>query len=262
MKKISTFKRNSFWAIYAFSAFISLTLISCKKSDSDGSKAEAGYATGRVTDTKGNPVQGVSVIIENQMTGNHNYLNGVTDKNGFYKIKLSAVGTFQISAEKDIAFNNKQYKMQFHKDNSAVFGPDGGPSAVRNFQWRLSGPGNHETDGYYGGGIEISTELGSYIDDIENAEFKLEPQGSLIDGTPGAILTLKCGAPMTTYYGQLVSIPIAKYKLSATMVRNGARTPLKVRHRDSGDQLTDFIIIEFEPSSFLGKNMTAIDFNF
>lgn len=221
--------------LLSLAALLSLTACSCKK---DPEKAENGYATGKVTDTQGNPIAGVEVAIENTLTGYHSSANGVTDSKGFYKIKVSNVGTFHASAYLTKEFNGKQYKLALHSEDNDPFGNEG---AVRNFQWKLSGQKPVITEGYYGATIEIHNEPGYYIDQ-EDIIFTLTPAGKLIDGSTGSILTLRSGQPQTPEYGYVVDIPLGKYTVSATY--NG--TPLKLKKLDSDQAYHTTGSVEFE----------------
>src|SRR5690349_15962394 len=123
-----------------------VSLISCSKNvnsnppdssqqQQDPPKEEKGYITGQVTDTKGKPVAGVNVYIDNTIFYNSG-IGITTDANGKYKVK-GQPGAYRAYAEMTMTFNNHPFKIQFHPDNYDAFSGEDG--AVRNFQWKLTG---------------------------------------------------------------------------------------------------------------------------
>lgn len=227
----------------------------CKKSSAAGQSD--GYATGRVIDSKGGPMAGIEVIVENTLVGNHTYAAGTSDANGNYKVKLPNVGTFHASAYVKKAFNGKNYELPLDPDNNESFSNKG---AVVNFQWKLSGPKPTEMEGFYGGSVYIYNHPGRYILDEHNIEFKLTPVGNLIDGSKGQVLTRKSGESQTISYGRLLDIPIGRYVVTATYLTGGTRVPLTLRVLDSTSPYTAQMTIDFEPSTSAGKNTANIQY--
>ncbi|PTS99260.1 hypothetical protein DBR11_12800 [Pedobacter sp. HMWF019] len=243
-KKIT---RNTF--IFFLMIIISLTACSCKK-DPTEAEAERGYATGKVTDTKDNPLAGVEVSIENTLVGYHSTANGVTDSKGLYKIKVSNVGTFHASAYLNREFNGKQYKLELHCDGNDAFGNEG---AVRDFQWKLTGAKPVTLDGFYGATLELYNEPGYYIDE-EKIVVTLNPVGTLIDGSTGITITKR---PVVTSYSVVNDIPLGKYTVSATY--NG--TPLKLKKLDSNQPYSNTANIEFEQIISSGTPTARLSYN-
>lgn len=229
----------------------SLAACSCKK-DATGSTSEEGYASGKITDTQGNPLAGVEIAVENTLVGYHSSANGVSDNKGLYRIKISKVGSFHTSAYFTKNFNGKPYKLSLHCDVNEPFGNEGG---VRNFQWKLSGPKPNPMDGFYGATLEIHNEPGYYIDQ-EEIIFTLVPVGKLIDGTQGSTLTLRSGQPQTTTYGYVVDIPLGKYNVTASY--KGA--PLKLKKLDSDQNYTPTLPIEFEQFISSGSPIARLSY--
>ena len=243
---------------YTFLLAACLSATACSKSGTAGPDEEKkGYTTGTVTDTKGNPMAGIEVVVENTLVGNHRYGAAVTDDKGRYRIPLSQVGTFHASAYVVKTFNGRQYRLPLHPDNDAAYSNEG---AVRNFQWKLSGPKPTQLEGFYGATADMAGDIGLPLDDPEHIEFTLTPQGKLIDGSTGAVLKLKCGAPMTAHYNSLVDIPIGRYTVSAIYLKTNQR--LKLRVTDSDDAYAATMTLDFEPSTLNGNNMAYIQYNF
>ncbi|TKC07470.1 carboxypeptidase-like regulatory domain-containing protein [Pedobacter frigoris] len=226
---------------------ISVSACSCKKNEAG---TQQGYATGKITDTKGQPIPGVEVAIENTLVGYHSTANGVTDSKGLYKIKVSNVGTFHASAYLNKTFNGKQYKLELHCDDNDAFGNEG---AVRDFQWRLTGEKPVALDGYYGSTIELYNEPGYYINEA-NITLTLIPIGNLIDGSAGTTLTKR---PIVTSYGMVHDIPLGKYTVSATY--NGV--PLRLKKLDSNQAYSNTMSIEFEQYISTGTPIARISYN-
>lgn len=252
----------------SFYALIILVVLACacKKSEPTSAQEEdpvvqKGFASGKVLDGQGRSMAGVKIVIENSLVGNASYRTVLTDQNGNYRIKLDEIGLFYTSAETKKTFSNKEFKIRLHPSSNAQFGPEGGENATRNFTWKLGGMAEGSTQGYYGGAIGIHAEFGA-LGDPENVEFTLIPLGKLIDGSTGETLKLKCGAPMTEYFGKLVGIPIGSYTVTAVHVLNGVIRPLKVKIKDSDDDLATSVIVNFEPETLAGENMAFVNFGF
>ncbi len=239
----------------SFLLYLLITIGACKKTGAGESVTAKGYATGKVIDTYGNPIQGVEVVVNNSLIGNNNPA-GVTDVNGNYKIKLPTVGTFHTSASFRKVFNGKTYTLDLHPDSFDEFSNEG---AVRNFQWKLTGQRKTVEEGYYGGSIGFNTGLGSLISEYQYIEFTLVPQGKLIDGSAGQTVQMKCGQPYTADYGHLRNIPIGRYKISAVYRENGTSTPLRIRYLLAEENTyTNELVLDFEPQMLSGTNHAEI----
>ena len=230
----------------------------CTTKDESGVNAQGpkkGYATGKVTDTEGNPVKGVEVVIDNTMI-HASYSLGNTDANGNYEIQLPKVGTFMASAQIVKQYNGRRYELDLDPDVYEGFSIDG---AVRNFQWKLTGE-RPEGEGYYGATVGLNKSLYSSIYDEENIEFTLTPVGNLIDGSKGKTLKMKSGKPYSKTYGYLVDIPLGRYEMTAYYNGEGGKAPLKLRNHFSEDEYESTLVIDFEPSTMWGRNSFFISY--
>ncbi|GGM76792.1 hypothetical protein GCM10010967_05500 [Dyadobacter beijingensis] len=222
----------------------------CTTDDEPGvAGGKKGYATGKITDTAGNPMKGVEVVIDNTMF-HASYSLGVTDANGNYEIQLPSVGTFMASAQIVKEYNGRRYEQDLNPDVFEPFSIDG---AVRNFQWKLTGL-RPEGEGYFGATVGINKALYSAIYDDENIEFTLTPVGNLIDGSKGKVLKVKPAQ------GYIEDIPLGRYEMSAYYNGEAGKMPLKLRDHFSDDAYESTLVIDFEPSTIWGRNSFYISY--
>lgn len=223
----------------------------CTTDDEPGTEGggKKGYATGKVTDTQGNPMKGVEVVIDNTMF-HASYSLGSTDANGNYQIQLPSVGTFMASAQIVKEYNGRRYEQDLDVDVYEAFSIDG---AVRNFQWKLTGE-RPEGEGFFGATIGINKALYSVIYDDENIEFTLTPVGNLIDGSKGKQLKMKAAN------GYLEDIPLGRYEMTAYYNGEAGKMPLKLRDHFSDDEYGSTLVIDFEPSTIWGRNSFYISY--
>ncbi|SMC89263.1 carboxypeptidase-like regulatory domain-containing protein [Pedobacter africanus] len=221
-----------------------IVVTACKKSGTQGEPGVVANAvTGKVTDSKGNPLANVEVTVENQMTGNHNTRTVLTSQNGTYKIELTSVGIFQASAYIKKNYNGVEYHMPLHPDNNELFNKEG---AVRNFVWKLSGAMPDNT-GFYGGTCELSPDIYIVpIEDFEKVEFTLTPVGPIIDGSNGTVI--KINPVRVSSYFVIRDIPIGRYFATAAYGQGTNKISLQLKKRDSNDPYALSAIINFPGS--------------
>lgn len=154
---------------------------------SDAVGPEKGHATGKVVDTRGNAVAGAKILLDNTVFY-ASYINGSTRPDGTYRIRLQP-GAWKAQASLVREYNGRTYSLRLHPDNIDAFDEQG---AVRNFTWKLEGRHPESDYGYYGGFIQLSTDL-DFSSDLDDIELTLTPSGPLIDGSPGKALQLRLG---------------------------------------------------------------------
>ncbi|MCU0386691.1 MAG: carboxypeptidase-like regulatory domain-containing protein [Flavihumibacter sp.] len=171
------------------------------------SAIEKGVVKGRVTDSKGNGIANVKLVIEHTIYYG-TYVFATTDQHGYYKTTVPN-GSWQVTGQIERA-------LDFAGSNGAI----------RNFSWKLKGakPGN----GYYGSSLAVYAEPGSSVD-LSNLELTLAPVGLLIDGNPGPVIT---GTPVDIVGGEegIKDIPIAKYRVSAKIKNTNEIVQIRLRN--------------------------------
>ncbi|MDO5505455.1 MAG: carboxypeptidase-like regulatory domain-containing protein [Pseudoxanthomonas suwonensis] len=186
-------------------------------------KAEAGHIVGRVLDTRGQPLAGAEILVENAMLYAR-YLHGTSNAEGHYRVPVApGVWSTQASITRD--YNGRRYTLELQPDSSDTFDGNGG---VRDFTWKLEGrmPGSAGY-GYYGGFVQLSTAFG-FHDDLGQVELTFTPDGPLIDGSSGQPLRLRMNDHYWVDAYQIQDIPIGRYIVTATLNEAGTERPLRI----------------------------------
>jgi hypothetical protein len=197
---------------------------------------EANMVTGVVLDTKGKPIAGAKVRAENP-TGYNIHVDGTTDANGKYTLKLTSIGGWVIYAWKTITTEDGDtYHLRIageKESDYAAFAPGKTP-VVRNFRWKLTGaiPDRPQapdfSSGYFGGSLRFVNDHYN-----ENGGGATEmPEGTVItvtltpvagakylDGTPATqVITktfkIKQRVPRDVNF-YIGDIPVTEYTVSA-----------------------------------------------
>ncbi len=216
----------------------------CSDSDdgdanNNGGGFESGYATGKVTDTQGNPIAGANILLDNAIYYN-TYLTGTTQEDGTYKIRIEP-GSWDAYATFKKEYNGQVYPLRLHPDNDGMFNEEG---AVRNFSWKLEGRYNEHS--YYGGFVQLVPDTGFY-EDMENIKLTLIPSGPLIDGSQGQTIYLEYGDHYWVDYYHIEDIPIGRYIASATLTTENGDQPLRVQNWDTQGEFGTEVQIDFIP---------------
>ncbi len=195
-----------------------------------------GYATGKVVDTQGKPMVGADIVVNNTQFYNHNIL-GQTDAEGRYQLELTP-GSWYVRGTIEVPYDNRTYILDLHPETDGAFA--GTEGAVRNLQWKLTGPKPTEFGGggYYGGSVEI---MGSFnFFDVENVELTLEPVEALIDGSTGQTLRENPEGDI------LEDVPLGKYRITARYLPEDR--PMLIRIRNKDQAFGQEAISSFEPA--------------
>lgn len=231
-------------------------LASCSKDDGNDSgepKAEKGYATGKVVDGQGNPIAGAKIYLDNAAF-HDSYINGTTDENGNYKIKVHQ-GAWVAYANFKKEYNGKTYSIQAYPENTDSFTEDG---AVRNFTWKLEGM--DPNDSYYYGARVTVHSANDFWENDEDIELTFTPSGPLIDGSEGKTLVLRYGERYWEKYGYIEDIPVGRYIVTAILKKSGDDVPLTIQNwHTKGDFVREFQL-DFIPdnSDFRPRTAAAI----
>lgn len=207
---------------------ILLSFLSCSKdnesnsSSNDELKVEKGYATGKVTDAKGNPLAGVKILLDNTVYY-ASYIHGSTQEDGTYKIKVQP-GSWQTFAYIEKMYNGQAYSMELFPDKTDVFAEEG---AVRNFTWKLEGRMPWEAEDYYGCTVKLRLHIDESAEDVE---LTFTPDGTLIDGSVGRPLTMRYEDNKWQHRHELWDIPLGRYTVTAILKKEGGNVPLKIQN--------------------------------
>lgn len=208
-----------------------------------GSVLETGHATGKVVDTRGEPLAGARILLDNAIF-HASYIDATTRDDGTYRIRVQP-GAWKAHASFKQTYNGKTYTLELRPDNHDSFADEG---AVRNFTWKLEGrtPGNDY--GYYGGFIQLSTDIG-FHEDMEAIELTLTPDGPLIDGSPGRTLRLRMGDHYWVDRYQIEDVPIGRYVVTATLESDDGPRPLKIQDWHARGDFEPAFQLDFLPKS-------------
>lgn len=231
-------------------ALILATLSACDTAPGDTSRSESGYATGTVVDTRGNPIAGAKILLDNTVFY-ASYINGSTADDGTYRLKVQP-GAWRAYASFQKEYNGRTYSLELHPDSIDSFDDNG---AVRNFTWKLEGRKPDNDWGYYGGLVKVFNETGFY--EMQDVEITLAPDGPLIDGSAGSTLVLR---PSDNYWRQLAyleDIPIGRYTVTAALLDGDTRQPLKLRDWDAKGDPAAELQLDFTPDTSGSPGATA-----
>ena len=215
---------------------------------------EHGYASGRVVDTRGQPIAGAKVHLDNTVFYS-SHMQATTGEDGRYRLKMHP-GAWLATAKFRTDYNGRSYELELHPENSDSF-DDGG--AVRDFTWKLEGRSPLSEYRYYGGFILVFTANGFY-EDMEAVELRLAPDGPLIDGSEGHALSLRFGDRHWVQYGHVEDVPIGRYRVTAVLHAEDGPRPLRIQDRHTHGAFQHEFMLDFLPESGVSprENSAAI----
>jgi len=220
-----------------------VALSSCTKNDDIGvPEAEKGYATGKVVDTKGDPIAGAKIVLENTVF-HSSYSYATTDEKGMYKTKLQP-GAWWVTATFKKEYNGKTYTLPLSPDDAGEnLTEEGG---IRNFTWKLEGrdPGNENY--FYGGQVSVSLNADFYEDE-EDIELTFTPSGPLVDGSEGKKLIIRYGDHYWEEYHYVRDIPIGRYMVTAVLKKSNGEIPLKIQNWHTQGDFVPALQLDFIP---------------
>ncbi len=209
-----------------------LLFTSCSDSDesdeNNGGGFETGYATGKVTDTQGNPIAGADILLDNALFYD-SYLTDVSNEDGTYRIRVEPGAWFAYASFRK-EYNGRVYPLELHPDDPNPLNEEG---AIRNFNWKLEGRYNDDYS-FYGGyiGYTYNVDLADneFYENVENIKLTLTPSGPLIDGSEGQTLHLEFGDHYWVEDGKIEDIPIGRYIVTAVMQTENGNQPLRIQN--------------------------------
>jgi hypothetical protein len=189
------------------------------------SESGKGIAKGVVKYADGTPIANTKVVIENTILY-ASYVFATTNAKGEYSVAVP-IGSWKASVQIEKEFLGKKYKYDLHPDNPNSFaGYDG---AIRNFTWKINGA--KPDGGFYGSPVKAYGDFLSFIN-MSDVELTLTPNGTLIDGSTGAVIKKRLVDVGGGEYG-IDDVPIGKYTITA---KNAVTNqPLEIRIRNAGN---------------------------
>lgn len=213
--------------------------------------AERGYATGKAVNTRGEPIAGAKILLDNAVFY-ASYIDTTTRDDGSYRIRVEP-GAWKADATFKTTYNGKTYVIELDPDNNDSFNEEG---VVRNFTWKLEGRAPDNEYAYYGGFIQLNTDLDFY-EDMADIELTLTPSGPLIDGSPGKTLQLRMGDHYWVDRYQIEDVPIGRYVVTATLHGDGGPRPLKIQDWHTKGDFVPAFQLDFRPVSDSSMRIAA-----
>ena len=222
---------------------MSSSFTACKKEvkQTDQPQGQSGIVTGKVTDSRGNAIAGVKVVIEHTVLY-ASYVYATTDNNGNYKAVVPAepAGSWTAKAQVEKTAYGKHYTFDLVPENTDPITKEHG--AVRNFTWKLTGQ-RAGTNGFYGAHVDLY-QFGTDVP-MDKVKLVFTPFGgesTLIDGSHAVPLERNVEDVAGTFMAK--DVPVGKYTVKA--VYESKKLLLDNRH-DEGEP-------EEEKTVIFGKN--------
>jgi hypothetical protein len=202
-------------------------------------------ATGHVTDASGRPLAGAVINADWQLSNDYS-IDGTTDANGDYRIALDPPeSSWHMNGTYSTTWNGTDYTFELAPiDDSNFVGADGG---VRDFVWQLTGE-IPEGGSYYGGTVEAYMDFSGEIPiDPQYVHLTLAPDGPLVDGAPGNVVT--------AIGDRIDDVAVGRYAVTATYEEPGkGSVALLVRVRNVGEYAPS-VTAQFEQVSATGQQL-------
>ena len=215
---------------------------------------EPKVAKGKVTDSRGEPIAGAVVTVDNTLFYNSN-VQMKSGKDGTYRIPVPQQGTYRVTATLLREYHGKKYKFDLHPDETDDFA--GNDGAIRNFTWKLSGEKPEGQLGHYGSHVVAYTVPGDFSMQMTDIELTLTPDGPLIDGSKGEPITAKLKSTGDGF--AVPDVPVGRYKITARHAPEDAKpSPVQVRLRNTG-KFADALTATFENPNGTGLAIHPIE---
>ena len=218
---------------------------------SAGSGLQPGVITGLALDARGKPIAGALVWVRPALTTG--LVTAHTDETGRYTAKVHPNLPYKVSAWAQPTYRGKRYCLRLGHDKINDYdtvAPTNG--AVRDFRWKLTGEIGDFSGRFFGGEVRIFRVFDgdNYVPTDAKLEFRLEPLGTLVDGSQGKTLVIPVDSSKTSF---LEDIPVGDYKVTVVQLEpGGGRLPVKVglTDREVGSEAT----LEFTSAAGCGGN--------
>jgi hypothetical protein len=246
-------------------ALLVAALCSCDDKKGTGATHQI---TGKLSNETGKPLSNVKVSVFGYPKGNQETFAQVAEIAGpadRYSVDVPE-GTYEAPrANVSVTYNGRKYVLPLAAaDNTRDWGgqKDSGAGLVRDFVWRVSGARptvlgeSKEAAGYWGAAINL--DKGADVGDFGTIEVTLTPDGPLIDGSAGKVLSYKRVIPWQRHEDHLLTdVPIGRYVTTAKIFASGSEkgkplrlvvtsgNPMKVDDSLSG-ATAEKVVVEFE----------------
>ena len=234
---------------------IASSFCSCKKEDStlNPPSIKQNTVTGKVTDTRGNSIQGAEIISEHTVWYD-TYAKAISDAGGNYKITIPAepAGSWSAKAQISKTAWGQNYVFDLTADKPDPFTAKEG--AERNFTWKLSGkrPGS---DTYYGAHVDIyQFGVSVPVNEVKLIFTPYPGETVLIDGSPAVTLERNIEDVAGTF--MVKDIPVGKYSVKA--VHAGKTLLLDYRHNSGNPEASKTVV--FGKYGYLAATEYNIEF--
>jgi hypothetical protein len=211
---------------------------------------EPGVVTGVALDARGRPLANVMVMVK--MVFNPNVVRARTGADGRYTVRgLPAGLSHQIWAWYEVEYGGRSYCSRLAMPTVGDYDAFVPSAAVtRDFRWQLTGRIPDAGNNFFGASVSLVLSFADYetlLQDGDDVELRLAPQGPLVDGSEGAVITRTLRFNRSGWASRLDDIPHGIYTATAARVRGGARTPLQVGRAGTG-VLAPTTTVAWEPA--------------
>jgi hypothetical protein len=216
---------------------------------------EQGVVTGVALDARGRPIS--NAMIQVKMVFNPNVVRARTGADGRYTVRGLPPGlSHQAWAWYEVEYGGRSYCARLAMPNLGdydAFVPS--TPVTRDFRWQLTGRIPDAGNNFFGASLSLvlsSADYGILLENGDDVEVRLTPQGPLVDGSEGSVVTRTLRFNLTGWASRIDDIPHGIYSVAATRVRGGVRTPLNVGRAGSG-VLASTTTVAWEPNNNPGS---------
>lgn len=228
---------------------------SCTKKDStiDPPSAKANLVTGKVTDIRGNTIQGAEIVSEHTVWYN-TYVKGISDASGNYQVTIPAdpAGSWSAKAQISKTAWGQTYVFDLAADRQDPYTAKEG--AERNFTWKLNGK-RPNVNAYYGAHVDLyQFGVSVPLNEIKLIFTPYPGETTLIDGSPAVAIERAIEDVAGTF--MVKDIPIGKYSVKA--VYPGKTLLLDYRQNSGTPEVTKTVV--FGKHGYLAATEYNIEF--